>query len=93
VVLQTSPGHLQAWLRVSATPLEPAVATAVGRELARRYGADPASADWRHLGRLAGFTNPKIQRRRSDGYAPFAQTFSPSCQSEGRSGLGPGKAA
>ena len=73
VVLQTSPGHLQAWVRVSATPLEPAVATALGRELARRYGGDPASADWRHLGRLAGFTNPKIQRRRSDGYAPFVK--------------------
>ena len=73
VVLQTSPGHLQAWVRVSATPLEPAVATALGRELARRYGGDPASADWRHLGRLAGFTNPKIQRRRSDGNAPFVK--------------------
>jgi hypothetical protein len=27
VMLQTSPGHLQAWIRVSTTPLEPAVAT------------------------------------------------------------------
>ena len=73
VVLQTSPGHLQAWVRVSTTPLEPTVATAIGRDLARRYGGDPASVDWRHLGRLAGFTNPKIQRRRSDGYAPFVR--------------------
>src|SRR5437879_1421900 len=52
VVLQTSPGNLQAWVHVSATPLEPAVATEIGRELARLYRGDPASTDWRHLGRL-----------------------------------------
>src|SRR5215831_6199106 len=34
VVLQTSPGHLQAWLRLRAAPLAPAVATAVGKLLA-----------------------------------------------------------
>src|SRR5881396_3702897 len=27
VVLQTSPGHLQAWIRLSASPLEPALAS------------------------------------------------------------------
>jgi hypothetical protein len=47
VVLQTSPGNLQAWIHVSATPLEPAVATEIGRELARLYRGDPASVDWR----------------------------------------------
>ena len=57
VVLQTSPGNLQVWLHVSSTPLEPMLASAVGKQLARRYGGDPASTDWRHLGRLAGFTN------------------------------------
>ena len=56
VVLQTSPGHLQAWVHVSSTPLEPAVATTIGRHLAHLYGGDCASTDWRHLGRLAGFT-------------------------------------
>ena len=63
VVLQTSPGHLQAWIQVSSNPLEPALATAIGRQLARLYGGDRASTDWRHLGRLAGFTNQKPQRR------------------------------
>jgi hypothetical protein len=29
VMLRTSPGHLQAWIRVSTTPLEPALATGV----------------------------------------------------------------
>ena len=56
VVVQTSPGHWQAWVHVSSTPLDPALATAVGRHLAHLYGGDHASTDWRHLGRLAGFT-------------------------------------
>src|ERR1041385_3469728 len=53
VVVQTSPGHCQAWVHISSTPLEPALATAVGRHLAQLYGGDRASIDWRHLGRLA----------------------------------------
>lgn len=71
VVLQSSPRHFQAWVRVSTGPLEPALATAIGRYLAHAYRADPASTDWRHLGRLAGFTNQKPQRRGPDGYAPW----------------------
>lgn len=62
VVLQSSPANLQAWIHVSRMPLEPAVATAIGRKLAQLYGGDPASTDWRHLGRLAGFTNRKPER-------------------------------
>jgi hypothetical protein len=71
VVLQTSPGHGQAWVQVSATPLEPALATAVGRHLAHLYGGDRARTDWRHLGRLAGFTNQKPHRRSANGYPPW----------------------
>jgi hypothetical protein len=73
ILLQTSQGNLQAWVRVSMSPLKPAVATAVGKELARTYGGDMASTDWRHLGRLAGFTNQKPQRRTSGGYAPWVK--------------------
>ena len=73
VVLQTSPGHLQAWIRVSTLPLEPAVATAIGKRLARTYRADLASTDWRHLGRLAGFTNQKPQRRTPSGFSPWVK--------------------
>jgi hypothetical protein len=73
VVLQTSPGHLQTWLRISPMPLEPALATALGRHLAHLYHGDPASADWCHLGRLAGFTNQKPARRQSSGYAPWVR--------------------
>jgi RepB DNA-primase from phage plasmid len=73
VVLQTSPGHLQAWVRVSSTPVPPAIATAIGKHLARTYGGDRASTDWRHLGRLAGFTNQKPQRRTRGGYPPWVK--------------------
>jgi hypothetical protein len=72
VVLQTSPGHLQAWVQVSPEPLEPGVATAISKQLARRYGGDRASTDWRHLGRLAGFTNQKPTHQRG-GYAPWVK--------------------
>ena len=73
VVLQTSRGHLQAWVRVSMAPLEPTTATAIGKYLARMYGGDLASTDWRHLGRLAGFTNQKPQRRTPNGNAPWVK--------------------
>ncbi|MGH8523390.1 MAG: DNA-primase RepB domain-containing protein [Gammaproteobacteria bacterium] len=83
VVLQTSPGRLQAWIRLSTSPLEPAVATAASKHLAHLYGGDPASTDWRHLGRLAGFTNQKPARRTSGGYAPWVKIV------HSRAGLAP----
>jgi hypothetical protein len=73
VVLETSPGHLQAWVHISPSPLEPAVASALGKHLARLYGGDPASTDWCHLGRLAGFTNQKLTRHQAGGYAPWVK--------------------
>ena len=76
VVLQTSPAHLQAWICLSALPLEPALASAAGRLLAAAYGGDPASTDWRHLGRLAGFTNQKPARRTAGGHAPWVKVVS-----------------
>jgi hypothetical protein len=71
VVVETSPGHLQAWVYVSTQPLPPAVASAIGRQLAHWYHGDPASTDWRHVGRLAGFTNQKPRRRLPSGLAPW----------------------
>jgi len=59
VVVETSPTNFQAWVRVSDTPLSKEEGTAVARDLAERYGGDMSSANWRHMGRLAGFTNRK----------------------------------
>ena len=75
VVIQTCAGHLQAWIRLSTTPLQPALATAIAKQLAHTYEADLASTDWRHLGRLAGFTNQKLARRTAAGYAPWVKVL------------------
>jgi hypothetical protein len=73
LVVETSPGHQQAWVRVTSGSAMPAWATAVARRLAWQYGADPASADWRHLGRLAGFTNRKPARLQPNGLPPWVR--------------------
>lgn len=87
LLVQTSPGHLQAWIRITANQLDPTVATQIAKHLAHSYGGDPASADWQHLGRLPGFTNQKLERRRHDGLPPWvlvrhaAPSVAPSAQS------------
>jgi len=63
--------------------LEPCIATTVAMQLAHDYGGDPASADWRHVGRLAGFTNQKLSRRSRSGYGPWVQIV------HARAGLAP----
>jgi DNA primase RepB-like protein len=47
--------------------------THAAKELARRFGRDPSSADWRHFGRLAGFTNQKPKRRLPSGFPTFVR--------------------
>ena len=72
VVVETSTGNFQAWLK-HGQGLDEAAGTYAAKELARRFGGDPSSADWRHFGRLAGFTNPKPSRRLQSGMQPFAR--------------------
>jgi hypothetical protein len=72
LVVETSPGNFQAWLKHGQV-LNEATSTWVAKELARRFGGDPGSADWRHFGRLAGFTNPKPNHRLESGLQPFAR--------------------
>lgn len=57
-LVETSPGNFQAWLKHGQT-LTTEESTAAARLLAERFEADLNSADWRHFGRLAGFTNRK----------------------------------
>lgn len=45
--------------------------TAVGKVLARRYAGDLNSIDWRHFGRLAGFTNRKPTYVNESGRYPY----------------------
>jgi hypothetical protein len=72
VVLETSPRNFQAWL-CHGQILPKHLSTFAARLLASRFGGDPASADWRHYGRLAGFTNRKDKYRRRDGTFPYVR--------------------
>jgi hypothetical protein len=72
VVLETSPGNFQAWLRHGQI-LSKHLSTLAARLLASRFGGDLASADWRHYGRLAGFTNRKDKYRKTDGTFPYVR--------------------
>jgi len=71
VIVETSPLNHQAWVRLSAAPIEPVLASTAARLLADRYDGDPNSAAWRHYGRLAGFTNRKNKHQRPDGTYPL----------------------
>src|SRR5438874_361827 len=48
-------------------------AAVISKHLAHTYGGDLASTGSSHLGRLAGFTNQKPQRRRLTGHAPWVR--------------------
>jgi len=71
LVVRTSPGNHQAWLK-HPVRLERQLGTAVARALAEKFGGDRGAADWRHFGRLAGFTNQKPRHRDpATGLHPF----------------------
>lgn len=79
LVVESSPGNYQAWV-AHGQVLPADVSTGVAKELAKRYGGDPSSADWRHFGRLVGFTNRKEKYQRPDGRFPFVRVTEASGQ-------------
>jgi hypothetical protein len=60
--------------------LDETASTRAAKLLAERYGGDLGSADWRHFGRLARFTNPKPSRQLASGLQPFARLLEASGQ-------------
>ena len=70
VVVRTSKANHQAWITISEDEVEPNVASAAAKILAKRYGGDPGSTDAQHVGRLPGFTNRKSIYWTERGY-PF----------------------
>ncbi len=56
LVVQTSPGNFQVWLNHGVT-LPKDLSTLVAGALAEKFGGDTGAADWRHFGRLSGFTS------------------------------------
>jgi hypothetical protein len=71
-VVETSPNNFQAWLQHGRI-LERSLSSAAAKALAQRFGGDQGSADWRHFGRLAGFTNRKEKNRQPDGFFPYVR--------------------
>ena len=72
MVVQTSPNNFQAWVKHPEV-LDKETSTAAARALAQRFGGDPGAADWRHFGRLSGYTNRKDKYKGSDGLYPFVR--------------------
>ena len=72
VVTETSPGNFQAWVKHAET-LPKDLGTAAARALAEKFQGDRGAADWRHFGRLAGFTNRKDKHRQTNGLYPFVR--------------------
>jgi len=72
LVVETSPGNFQAWLKHSRV-LCRETSTAAARALAEQFGGDKGAADWRHFGRLAGFTNRKAKYQGEDGLFPYVR--------------------
>lgn len=60
VVVETSPGNYQAWLK-HPERIDKELGTAAARALAEKFSGDLGAADWRHYGRLAGLTNRKAR--------------------------------
>jgi hypothetical protein len=56
VVVETSLGNFQAWMNHGEV-LPKEISTTAAKVLCNRFAGDPSSADWRHFGRLAGFTS------------------------------------
>jgi hypothetical protein len=73
VVVETSPNNFQVWLNHGRVLSDRFLSTLVARQLASRFGGDRGSCDWRHFGRLAGFTNQKKERRLLNGFQPFVR--------------------
>jgi len=71
-VVETSPGNFQAWLK-HPRQLTRELSTMAARQLAEEFGGDPGAADWRHFGRLAGFTNRKGKYMAESGLFPYVR--------------------
>lgn len=74
IVVETSHENFQGWIRVGTEPVPRKILTRAAKIVAQAIGADIKAADWRHHGRLAGFTNTKPQRLK-DGKRPFSKIW------------------
>jgi hypothetical protein len=72
LIVETSPSNFQAWLNHGRV-LPKEISTAAAQVLAEKFNGDRGAADWRHFGRLAGFTNRKGKYQQPGGLYPFVR--------------------
>ncbi len=72
LVVETSPGNFQAWVNHGEI-LPQRMSTLAARAIAEKFDGDRGAADWRHFGRLAGFTNRKQKYQGTNGDFPFVK--------------------
>ncbi len=71
LIVRTSPGNYQAWLKHHEA-LTQEVSSAAGKAIAARFGADMGGSPAGHMGRLAGTTNRKEKYMTPEGKYPWA---------------------
>lgn len=71
ISIESSPQNFQGWIRVSNHELSKELSTQCAKVIVNKYKTDSNSADYRHFGRLAGFTNNKPQYVNEFGKYPF----------------------
>lgn len=72
LVIETSPGNLQAWIALSVNDVPYDLAHKAAKALADRYGADPRAVSPMQPGRVPGYTNRK-EKYRMAGQFPFVR--------------------
>jgi len=74
LLVETSPENYQVWISVaqpSRKIVPPEIRAAIAQRMVEDYCGDPGSADAKHYGRLAGFTNRKPKYRTPEGRYPW----------------------
>jgi hypothetical protein len=75
LVVETSPGNFQAWVRLAADcySVPYSAMGAAARYMAERYGGDPRAVSPRQPGRMPGFTNRKAKHQFATGAFPYVR--------------------
>ncbi len=71
-VIETSPDNYQIWVKLSEAPISADIRQLAARGFAQKFAGDMNSADSKHYGRLAGFTNQKPAYRHG-GHQPYVR--------------------
>jgi len=74
-VALTSPENYQAWVRLTAEPLDPPVLKEAVKRLTLAFHGDRSSVGWKHFGRLAGFQNKKPKHKDKHGKSPWVLLY------------------